>query len=347
LFSRLAVQSLLIFIFIVSPVLVRTASAQDQALVDTGKSDASVAGQITTATALSDLARQKREQAYVKLLEGQRLMVELRSNEYSPTVVVEKARQARLALEEAARLDPTLAEAYTALSEIALFYTPRNMDEAIRQANKAIAVNANNLGGHQMLGRIYALKSGLNNQQLDKTVAERAIIELREVSRLAPNDAETWAVLGELYLALGRTDEAIKALTRWAAAPPAVSNGFYQTITGKRELTPDAAAARLGEALMLAGRRQEAIQSIRRALYLDPENEAYEDLFSRIVDSAGVDDEGVIAELRDAIADEPQATTAPILLARILTRAGRFDEAIQTLNKAIGSRAASDIVCLL
>jgi len=98
----------------------------------------------------------------------------------------------------------------------------------------------------------------------------------------------------------------------------------------------------LGEALMFAGRRREAIQSIRRALYLDPENEAYEDLFSRIVDSSGVDDEGVIAELRDAIADEPQATTSPILLARILTRAGRFDEAIQTLNKAIGSRAASD-----
>ena len=289
-----------------------------------------------------DVARQRREQAYVKLLAGHRLLVKLRGGEFVQAAVMETARKAQTYLEEATQLDPTLAEAHTALAEIALFYPPRNMEESIRQANKAILVNKNNFGGHQMLSRIYSLKSGLNGKELDTPAAERAIVALREVTRLGPNDAEAWALLGELYLALGRTDDAIQAFTRWAAAPAAVNNGFYQTITGKRELTPDAAAARLGEALLLVGRRREAITAIRRALYLSPQNTAYEELLSRAVDSNGNDEESVIAELRNSIATDPKGTTAPVLLARVMARAGRINDAIETLRAAINRHAPTD-----
>lgn len=322
--------------------ILSSAAAQDATSVNPPKSNTPESNQVSDTTLSPDVKRQHREQAYVKLLAGQRMLVSLRSEELASAVIVERAKQAQIVFEEAAQLDPSLAETYTALAEIALFYYPRNMDEAIRLAKKATQIENNNFGGHQILARIYALKCGLNGQQLNEKFAELAIMELREVSRLAPNDAEAWALLGELYLARGDSDNAIQALTHWAAAPPAVNSVFYQTITGKRDLTPDAAAARLGEALMRAGRRQEAVAAIRRALFLSPQNEDYEDLLSRVVDSAGDDDEAVIAELRSTIASDPESTASPILLARVLTRAGRLDEALKTLRAAIGRHTDSD-----
>lgn len=305
-------------------------------------SDSSGVSQKTESKSSLDSDRQKREQAYVKLLAGQRILVKLRNSELTASEGVAAAKLAKAALEQAAILDPTLAEVYTALSEIALFYYPQDMDEAVRQANKAISINRNNFGGHQMLGRIYSLKSGLKGQQFDKSFAELALVELREVTRLAPNDAEGWALQGELYLALGKSDEAIQALTKWAAAPTSVSPRFFMTITGGRDLTPDAAAARLGEALLRAGRRREAIAAIRRALYLSPQEESYEALLSKAVNTDGDDDEAVIAELRSTIASEPQGTAAPILLARVLTRVKRGEEAVQILRAAIDRRPETD-----
>lgn len=318
------------------------ASAQESNSVSPAKSEPLASTQNSSLSGPNESGRQKREQAYVKLLFAQRLLVQLRTGEIAQASVGPTIRQAQAALDEAVQLDPTLAEGHAALAEIALFYPPRNMDEAIRQAKAAIKVNRNNFGGHQMLARIYAIKTGLTTQDIDRTFAELAIVELREVVRLVPNDAEAWAVLGELYLALGRTDEAIQALTSWSAAPAAVSPAFFETITGRQNLTPDAAAARLGEALIKAGRRREAIAAIRRALYLDPQNESYEELLNRAVDSPGETDESIIADLRSIIAGEPQGTVVPILLARLLARAGRVDEAVQTLRSAISRRTDAD-----
>jgi predicted Zn-dependent protease len=279
----------------------------------------------------------------VKLLAGQRLLWKVRSGEVEGAAAIATVKMAQTALQEATQLNPDLAEAYTAQAEIALFYPPHNVEESIRLANVAVKTNPNNFGGHQILSRIYALRSGLSGQQLDKTVAERAITELREVARLAPNDAEAWATLGELYLALGRMDEAINALTHWSAAPAAISPTFFQTITGGRDLTPDAAAARLGEALIRAGRPREAVAAIRRALSLSPQNGSYEELLSKAIEAmSGGDAEAVVSELKSMAAAEPQNTTAPILLARVQARAGRVDEAVQTLRAAISRHPESD-----
>lgn len=333
--TRLVRYSLFVCVVVVSSALLLTAPAQGSISVSPAKSDSPLSIQNSDSTNSANAERQKREQAYVKLLAGQRLLVRLRSGEITSADTAATIRQARVAFEGAIELDPTLAEAYTVLAEIALYYPPRNIDEAVRQATIATKIDHNNFGAHQVLSRIYALRSGLNDQELDKSNALLAITELREVARLAPNDAEAWAVVGELYFALGRTDEAINALTRWSAAPAAVDPRFFETITGGRELTPDSAAARLCEALLRAGRPREAIAAIRRALSLNPQNSSYEELLTRAIESSGLDDHATIEELRNMAAAEPQSTTAPILLARVQVRAGRVDEAVQTLRTAI------------
>jgi tetratricopeptide (TPR) repeat protein len=329
-------------VFAISPAFLLTARAQNS---PTDKTSAQAqpaipSGQVAN-SADSPVSRQKREQAYAKLLAGQRFLLDLRRGEGGADAAA-TVRLAKQAFQDAVQLDPTLAEAYTALAEIALFYPPRNIDEAVKQARVAIGVNRNNFGAHQLLSRIYALKSGLSSKELDRTNAELAVAALQEVARLSPNDAEAWALLGEMYLALGRTDEAIKALTRWSVAPAADDARFFQTITGGRELTPDAAAARLGEALIRAGRAREAVAAIRRALSLDPQNTAYEELLGRAVEASGADDAATIAELRSMVASDPQSTATTTLLARVLTRAGRVDEAVQTLRAAISRRSPSD-----
>ena len=81
----------------------------------------------------SDVSRERREQAYAKLLEGQRYLwsrQRARSQSTGRAVV----QQARQAVRQAVELDPRLAEAYTVLSELSLSAPPFDADEAIKLA---------------------------------------------------------------------------------------------------------------------------------------------------------------------------------------------------------------------
>jgi tetratricopeptide (TPR) repeat protein len=333
-------------VFATSSLSLLTARAQDRST--TSSSEPALASPVTTGSDTTEDAnrtRQVRALAYSKLLAGQRLLLKVRYSENEAADAATTIQAAQKLFLEASQLDPTMAEAHTALAEISFFYPPRNVEEAARLANVAIKINNNNFGGHQMLSRIYGLRSGLNGQQLDKTYAERTIVELKEVTRLAPNNAEAWALLGEMLMALDRKDEAIAAFTKWAAAPPAAHGmdaRFFQTITGGGELTPDSAAARLGDALIRAGRPREAVASIRRAISLDPQNAGYQELLGRAIESGGSDDASIIKELRALAVSDPQSVPITTQLARVLARSKQVDDAVQTLRAAIAIRPATD-----
>jgi tetratricopeptide (TPR) repeat protein len=280
--------------------------------------------------------RERRAQAYAKLLEGQRYVTALRGGMSANLV-----RLAQQAFQQAAQLDPTLAEAHTALAELSFFYPPQDFPQAEREAAIAARLDANNVGAHRLLSRIYAIKSGLKDNNLDKKAAEQAIAELREVGRLEPTDAEAWALLGEFYYALGKTTEAIDAWTRWAAASPSSDPRIFQFVTNGRELTADAAQARLGEALIAAGRTSEAIAAIRRAIALNPENKEYSELLGQAFEASG-SDSSALAELQRMVAADPNNTATVRLLARVQARAGRVDDAAATLRASIARRQKGD-----
>jgi tetratricopeptide (TPR) repeat protein len=275
--------------------------------------------------------REQRAQAYAKLLEGQRLLGEARR-----TTTDASLRLARQAFQSAAAGDPSLAEAHTALAEIAFYYPPQDFEIVIREASQAVRIDRESFGAHRLLARVYTLKSGLREGKLDKTLAERAIQELSEVTRLDSNNAEAWALLGEFYQATNRNQEAINALTRWAAAPAPAETRFFQYVTN-RELSPDAAAARLGEALIAAGRTAEAVATIRRAISLNPENKDYSELLAQAFEAAG-NNESAVSELQRMIAADPTNTSLPRLLARVQARMGRIDEAVATIRAAMSKQ---------
>jgi tetratricopeptide (TPR) repeat protein len=286
------------------------------------------AQQTRTSTEAPATSRERRAQAYAKLLEGQRYLLNAKRND------TESIKLAQQAFQQAAALDPTIAEAHTALAEIA-FFSLQDMEQATREAGIAASIDRDNLGAHRLLSRIYSIKSGMPEGRLDKVMVERAITELREVSRLYPGDAESWALLGEFYLATGRNEEAIDAFTHWSAAPPATEARIFQYITGGRELSPDAAAARLGEALTSAGRMTEAIAAFRRAISLNPDNREYLLLLNGAFEAGGSKDSGTLAELQRMVTVDPNNTTALQLLARAKARNGQVDEAVELLRSRL------------
>ena len=272
--------------------------------------------------------RERRAQAYAKLLEGQRYLLNARRND------TDSIKLAQQAFQQAALLDPTIAEAHTALAEIA-FFSLQDLTQATREAGIAAGIDRDNLGAHRLLSRIHSIKSGMPEGRLDKTMVEHAVVELREVARLYPSDAESWALLGEFYFATGRNDEAIDAFTHWSAAPAATDTRIFQFITNGRELSPDAAAARLGEALTNAGRTTEAIAAIRRAISLNPDNREYLLLINSAFEAGGSKDSGALAELQRMVTADPTNTTALQLLARAKARNGHVDEAVELLRSRL------------
>jgi tetratricopeptide (TPR) repeat protein len=278
-------------------------------------------------------ARERRAQAYAKMLEGQRYLEGAQGP--GGTAAAESLRRAQAAFQQAAELDPKLAEAHTALAEVALFFDDLQQSEQEGQA--AARVDPDNLGAHRVLSRVYTVKSGLAEGNVDRALADKAVAELREVVRVHQNDAEAWALLAEFYVATGREKEGIEALRKWATLPASIESRFYQVVTRGRELSPDAANARLGEVLLRAGRPAEAVAAIRLALSMEPENARYVQLLGEALEASGAADQGVIEELRRVVSQQPQNAAAVQMLARAQARAGRVDDAAATLRAGISA----------
>jgi tetratricopeptide (TPR) repeat protein len=279
-------------------------------------------------------ARERRAQAYTKLLEGQRHFTGVRTG----AMTVGTLRLAKQAFQQAAELDPTLAEAHTALAELA-FFLENDFTTAEREGREAVRINPDNLGARRVLARVYTLQTRLGEpNNLDRAAADKAIAELREITRIRPNDAEAWALLGELHLALGRESEAVAALEKWATLPASIEGRFYQVVTQGRELSPDAANARLAEVLLRAGRANEAVAAIRRAMAIEPENTQYLEMLGEALDASGSNaDPSVVAELRRLVTQNPQNAVAAGMLARAEARAGRVEEAAGVLRAAVAA----------
>jgi tetratricopeptide (TPR) repeat protein len=279
-------------------------------------------------------AQGDRARAYAKLLEGQRYLSRAKS---TGGITREGLAAAQEAFRQAALLDPSLAEAHTALAEVAFFFLEDNA-QAEREAKAATKIDPDNFGAHRLLSRYYSLAAGVDESKLKRDDAERAIAELKEVLRLDPTDAEALALLGEFYHLTGHEAEAIDAFKRWVGAPATVDTRFYQVITQGGELSSDAALGRLAEAYLRAGRAGEAVTTIRQALAVDPENTHYRELLAQAVEQGG-DSSGALEELKRMVAANPADAGAVAMLAHAQARTGKIDDAVATLRAAVARNA--------
>lgn len=275
--------------------------------------------------------RERRALAYAKLLEGQRYFEGVRSG----TLTLDSLRRAQSAFQRAAELEPTLSEARAALAEIHLILN--DLKQAEHEGLAAVRANPESYGGHRTLARVYTFQSRLAEGSLDRPAADKAVAQLLEVVRVHPNDAEAWALLAEFYLATNREKEAVEALRKWATLPASMEGRFYKVITQGRDLSPGSANARLGEVLLRSGQTAEAVAAFRQAIAIEPENPRHLQLLGEALEAGGSADQSVIEELRRLVAQNPGNAGAALALARAQARAGRVEEAAQTLRGSIAA----------
>lgn len=291
----------------------------------------------------TEITRERREQAYVKLLEGQRYFWNS-SPVRSQGRGASAARMARQAFQKAVELNPTLAEGYTALAELAATTLPGDADEAIMLATIATRLSPNNFGAHRLIARLYTIKSGLVNARLDPVISQKAIDEWKEVTRLDARNAEAWAFLSDFYEKTNQTNERIDALQKWIASATPVDGQFYRRMTGGQDdLSPESAALKLGDAYLKNGKTREATEIFSRTVADDPDNAAAVEMLRRSLDSGDTGAAAIAVEsLQQAVFANPENPALIVLLAQTQARAGRFDEASKVLQTATIRIAESD-----
>ncbi|MEO8572497.1 MAG: tetratricopeptide repeat protein [Pyrinomonadaceae bacterium] len=290
----------------------------------------------------SVIPREQKEKAYVKMLEGQRYIWSgdrMRSAAGRQNSV----KLAKQAFQESVELDPLLSEGYTALAELAINGQPQDADEAIRLALLAIKVNPNNFGARRILARLYSFQSRLAGGTFNREPGSRAIAEWKEVVRLDPRNAEAWALLSELYDRTGRTEESIDAIRKWLAAAAPVETRFYQMLMGGASLAPETASIKLGTVLLKAGRTREAIETISVLVADDPDNAAAVELLREAVENASPEIAAIATEsLKQAVYANPENISLINLLAEVQSRSGKLDDATKLLRDSSTRLLASD-----
>jgi len=250
---------------------------------------------------------------------------------------------AKDAFEASVTLDPTLAEAHTALSQLAVAVPPRDIEEGIRQAELAVKADRQNIGGHRMLARLYTAKSRLNSGTLESPFADKARAEWREVARLDPRNAEAWAFLAAFAEARNNLNEQIDALGEWVAAFSPTDVGFYEGTMGGSSLSPETANLKLASAFTKAGKPGEAAAILSDVIADDPENAEAITLLSDIAGSIDpASSAAAISALQQAIYANPKNVSLIDTLARLQGRVGHFDEAVALLKAGIATLASGE-----
>ena len=160
--------------------------------------------------------------------------------------------QARQMWEKALELDPEYAAAYMALGwtysmEWGEQWSPNSqaLEQVFALAQKALALDDSLADAHRLLGWAY----------LAKNQYEQALAEVERCITFNPNDAFAYAWLADILSRTGRPKEAIGVAEKALRLNP--RNPF-------RSLTV------LGNAYFLAGRTEEAIATMKRAISASP-----------------------------------------------------------------------------
>jgi len=282
-----------------------------------------------------EISRERREQAFVKLLEGQRILWGLRNSRRRSPNDGDRAQLAGKSLKSAIELDPTLAEAHTALAELILNTTTSDIEEAILLTQTAVKINHDNFGGHLILARLYTIKSKFDRGGIDATFTEKAIGEWKEIARLDSRNAEAYAFLSELYRKTNKTPERIGALQNWLSATAPLEMRFYQTVMGgESDLSSESASLKLGEALLEIGKYKESIEILSRSIADNPENAPAVELLREAVQTADVNSSAVARQaLTQAVYANQENVSLISLLAQIEAKAGNVDRAAKILNE--------------
>ena len=208
--------------------------------------------------------------------------------------------------QEAARLNPGLAEAYCSLGYISS--SQGRVAEAVADYQRALAVRPDYVAVHNSLGELLRQEGRL----------DEAIDHFRKAVEIEPDSAISQNNLGFALSLKGRPDEALAHFQKAVDVDP-----NNQTIQYN-----------FGSFLLQRGRVDEAIGHFRSALKLQPDNaEIHNDLGHALLLKEQPDE--AIRELQTAARLKPGQAEAHSDLGRALLNQGRLDEAIREFQAVV------------
>ncbi len=108
--------------------------------------------------------------------------------------------------------DPSAREIAEELGEVYLQFDPAR---GRTEAQAAIAANPDDVAAHRLLARIYLRQaSDTRNNRLDANMLRQSIEEYKTVTRLDPQDVDSWVLLGRLLNAIEDRDGAEEAFQK-------------------------------------------------------------------------------------------------------------------------------------
>ena len=283
----------------------------------------------------SSIPAENRSRALSLISSAQRNMFQMQTR--NQAVFAANAKAAAEQLLESARLDPTNAEVYTALADLAQLTAPYDYEDTERLARFALAIDPNNAGSNRTLSRILLVRSEIASTLFNDRVAEEAIVYLKKITELDPRNAEAWAFLSEIYGRLARTEERLKALEGWVASATPMDDRFFISVIGQgADLAPESASLTLAEAYLDRGMVREALERLNAVINADPDDSEAISLLQEaleIADSASA--KNAIGILEQALFVNPENVTLAVALSRVLYRNGRIADGSKVLDRLI------------
>ncbi len=245
-------------------------------------------------------------QAYAGLADAHVLLVILADG--PPRAELPAARAAAAA---AIRLDPTLAEAHSALGNIreGFDWDSRGADQEFA---RAIALDPGYATAHLYWG-IHLINRG----RLDE-----ALSQLTQARALDPLSAPVRMQLGRAYIAARRPDQAVASLQ----AAVELNHEF------------DAAYLQLGDAFFQLGKPAEALTAFRRAALLNGRRDSVQLAYALAASGQRAEAKSLLASLLSASRD---TYAPPVPVARAYVALGDADAAFMWLSRGITEHAGA------
>ncbi|HVF40696.1 MAG TPA: protein kinase [Gemmatimonadaceae bacterium] len=226
--------------------------------------------------------------------------------EYTDTPPPNVSDLAREAADRALKLDPTLAEAYTALGLVGVH--DWRYPDAETAYRKALELDPRYATAHQWYGE-FLYHTGR---------ADSAIAQIRIARDLDPLAPIIPAALGYALMMLRRYDDAIAELKRGIELAPAL--GLHHAL--------------LGQAYLMKGDRAQGVTAVETAARLDPELTSRQGLLAYGYAVSGQQDRAreILARLRSRLSSN---AVSPVAVAFAHLGLGEYNETLVLLEQAV------------
>ena len=245
--------------------------------------------------------------------------------------------------------DPSSEYLNNGLAE--LYWKTGRIRDAVLEAQELLKRDPSNLAAHKLLGRIYLRSLGdMQSGTQSQNVLKLAIEQYQEIVKLEPNNVEDHLLLGRLYrldndmvkaesefkTAIKLQPDSEEALTTLAYLynDEGDANRAIQTLSSIPESDR---SAKLYSALGYTYEEQKdyknAINAYRKAVALDHDNlDAMRGLAQNLLNDGQL--EAALGEYKSIADANPEDPQTYLSMAEIYRRTGRFDDALQSLQKA-------------